>query len=57
MDATPAMLSTAQRLANAERELEQFERQPPLGARAYIAGRNARSEIIAELREELNHDH
>ena len=50
----PDPLSTAQRLANAERELELFERQPPLGARAYIAGRNSRREIIAELREELD---
>jgi hypothetical protein len=55
MDATtPDPLSTAQRLANAERELELFERQPPLGARAYLTGRNARREVIAELRQELD---
>lgn len=51
---TPDLLSTAQRLASAERELELFERQPPLGARAYLTGRNARREIIAELRQELD---
>lgn len=45
------------RLANAERELEEFERQPPLGARAYLRGRNARREIIAGLQRELNDDH
>lgn len=54
MDAnTPETLSTAQRLANAERELELFERQPPLGARTYLQGRNAWREIIVELRQEL----
>jgi len=43
-------------LANAERELERFERQPPLGARAYMRGRNARRAIILELKE-LTDDH
>ncbi len=50
----PEPLSTAQRLANAERELELFERQPPLGARAYLRGRNSRREVITELRAELD---
>lgn len=47
-------LTVAERLANAERELELFERQPPLGARAYQRGRNARREIILELQQELD---
>jgi hypothetical protein len=46
-------LTVAERLARAEWELELFERQPPLGARAYLRGRNVRREIIAELRQEL----
>ena len=49
-------LTVAARLANAERELDAFERQPPLGARAYLRGRNSRRAIILELREELTHD-
>lgn len=46
-------LTVAERLASAERERELFERQPPLGARAYQRGRNARREIILELQAEL----
>jgi hypothetical protein len=49
----PEPLSLAERLANAERELDEFERQHPLGARAYLRGRNERRAIIAELRQEL----
>ncbi len=50
----PETLDLTERLANAERELEEFERQPPLGARAYIRGRNTRRAIIASLREQLD---
>ncbi|MET4144097.1 hypothetical protein [Arthrobacter sp. UYCo732] len=57
MDTTTPETLSAQRLANAERELELFERQPPLGSRAYLRGRNARRQIILELRQELTHDH
>ena len=53
-DEPPDQVSAAQRLASAEKELELFERQPPLGARAYLRGRNARRGIITELREELD---
>lgn len=49
--------TVAERLARAERELEMFERQPPLGARAYQCGRNARRQVILELQAELTHDH
>ena len=56
MGTAPEAPSAAQRLAEAERELELYERQPPLGARAYLAGRNARRATIAALREELTHD-
>jgi hypothetical protein len=48
--------TVAERLANAERELDAFERQPPLGAHAYLHGRNSRRAIILALREELTHD-
>lgn len=56
VETTPQPDSLAVRLANAERELEAYERQPPLGVRAYLRGRNARLAIILELREELDHE-
>lgn len=48
--------TVAERLANAERELDAFERQPPLGARAYLRGGIVRRAIIEKLRQELTHD-
>lgn len=41
------------RLATAEEELLAFERQPPLGWRAYQSGRNSRMAVIANLKEQL----
>lgn len=45
--------SRGERLAVAELELELFERQPPLGWRAYQRGRNARKVVVVTLRAEL----
>lgn len=45
----------AERLALAEKELEDFERQPPLGWRAYQRGRNERMSIVLALKEQLEH--
>lgn len=55
MEAGTDIDSVAVLLVRAEQELDAFERQPPLGARAYIRGRNARRTIIVELQEELDH--
>jgi hypothetical protein len=43
-----------ERLATAEEELLAFERQPPLGWRAYQRGRNSRMAVVADLKGQLN---
>lgn len=43
-----------ERLAAAERELLDFECQPPLGWRAYLRGRNERMGVIQTLKGQLN---
>lgn len=45
-----------ERLAAAERELLDFERQPPLGWRAYLRGRNERMGVIDSLKGQLQHE-
>ena len=55
---TPALKEYEEKVLGADerilaRELELFERQPPLGARAYQRGRNARRQVILELQAEL----
>lgn len=42
-----------ERLEAAERELTDFEHQPPLGWRAYQRGRNERMGIILSLKRQL----
>ena len=42
-----------ERLEAAERELADFEHQPPLGWRAYQRGRNERMGIILSLKRQL----
>lgn len=42
-----------ERLEAALLELSDFERQPPLGWRAYLRGRNERMAVIETLRQQL----
>lgn len=44
-----------ERLEAAEAELADFERQPPLGWRAYQRGRNERMGVIITLKQQLEH--
>lgn len=45
-----------QRLQAAEQELADFERQPPLGWRAYRRGRNERMGVIEALKGQRDHE-
>lgn len=45
-----------QRLQAAEQELDDFERQPPLGWRSYQRGRNQRMGVIETLKGQLEHE-
>ena len=50
MDTREASQEVSDRLATAERELDEFERQPPLGPRAYLQGRDSRRTVLEGLR-------
>ena len=50
MDLVNVRRELAERLAEAEHEIDIFERQPPLGPTAYLRGRGARRAIVEGLR-------